>query len=449
MSWSTLAKATLVKSTVPAIVLATASALAWAQPQSPPNPHPAPTAGVVESTTQLTLREALALALAGNAELAVAAREVEASKAAIEQRGARPNPELSVQFEDLNAATRTTTIQITQLVEMGGKRAARVEAAQRDGDLASADLLARRAELRGNVNAAFYAVLAAQTRVQLTADSTGLAERASDTAAKRVLAGKVSPVEETKSRVALAGVKLEALQAQGELRLARQALSAHWGNATPRFERAVSPNPEADLPGLITPEEVASRVEASPVLARAQVEVQRRQSLTAVERAKSSPDLTFNVGMKHDADQSRSQAVFGVSIPLPFFDNNRFGVQEALQREDKARDELAAAKVNQRVAALQARERLAGNLAEVKLLASDVLPGAQSAYDAAVKGFELGKFDFLDVLDAQRTLLQARSQQFRAMADAQRAQAEIHRLLGDDRPIGSPSATAPTTPVKP
>ena len=57
-------------------------------------------------------------------------------------------------------------------------------------------------------------------------------------------------------------------------------------------------------------------------------------------------------------------------------------------------------------------------------------PGAESAFDAATKGYGLGKFSFLDVLDAQRTLFQSRSQYLRALADYQRGVSEIERLIG-------------------
>ena len=68
-------------------------------------------------------------------------------------------------------------------------------------------------------------------------------------------------------------------------------------------------------------------------------------------------------------------------------------------------------------------------------LTREVLPGAQEAHVAATRGFELGKFGFLDVLDAQRTWLQVRSQYFAAVAQVHRNAAEIERLLGTtDRP---------------
>ena len=61
----------------------------------------------------------------------------------------------------------------------------------------------------------------------------------------------------------------------------------------------------------------------------------------------------------------------------------------------------------------------------------DVLPGAKSAYDAATVGFENGKFNFLEVLDAQRTYFAAKSQYLKALAEAHRTSADIDRVLGE------------------
>ncbi|OYW25195.1 MAG: cobalt-zinc-cadmium resistance protein, partial [Hydrogenophilales bacterium 12-63-5] len=103
----------------------------------------------------------------------------------------------------------------------------------------------------------------------------------------------------------------------------------------------------------------------------------------------------------------------------------------ALRRTDKARDELIATEVRLGGELVQAHERLNAARQEVDALQNDILPGAQSAYDAATKGFELGKFSFLEVLDAQRTLLQAKSQYLRTLTEGHRAAAEIERVLGN------------------
>ena len=64
------------------------------------------------------------------------------------------------------------------------------------------------------------------------------------------------------------------------------------------------------------------------------------------------------------------------------------------------------------------------------MLRGTVLPAAQQAYDAATTGFEAGKFGFLDVIDAQRSLLQARARTLNTLVAAWQAATTIDRLLG-------------------
>ena len=413
---------------------------------SPASAHvPASVAGrAIESATSLTLFSAIELALSNNVELVLAAREIEAIEGQVLQAQARPNPELAYLFEDTQRTTHTSTLQLNLPIEMGGKRAARIEAAQRGRDIAVAELATRRAEIRASVTAAFFEALSAQERVALALESVDLAKRATDAAAKRVSAGKVSPVEESKARVAEAGVRVELAQAQSELRNTRQRLASLWSNTTPRFTQV---DGQIDkLPTVPDTLAIEQRLADSPNLQRAQLEVQRRKALVEVERAKRAPDVMVSLGAKRAEELGRNQILLGLSVPLPFFDRNQGNLLEALKREDKSRDELLAVQIRLHTDALQARERLSAGRGEVEVLQREVLPGAKSAYDAATTGFEFGKFNFLEVLDAQRTYFQAKSQYLKALAQTHRAAAEIDRLLGDQ----SSAMTNPApSPVKP
>jgi cobalt-zinc-cadmium efflux system outer membrane protein len=122
-------------------------------------------------------------------------------------------------------------------------------------------------------------------------------------------------------------------------------------------------------------------------------------------------------------------------MPIPVFDTNQGNILESLRRVDKARDELSLTQIRLDTELSFAYERLATLSQEAQALQTEVLPGAQSAYAAASTGFEFGKFAFLDVLDAQRTLLSAKSQYLRTLSEAHRAAAEIDRILGSSQPI--------------
>ncbi|WP_418145695.1 TolC family protein [Variovorax paradoxus] len=420
---------------VPLAVMALAVPPAFSQPAAGSNPSPIrhTAAATAEPAGPLDLRSALALALRFNPGLSSASREREAGDAAVVQAGAWPNPVFEAQVEDLRRGNRTTTLQLSQPIELGGKRAARVTAAERARDQAASALLARRSELRASVITMFFELLAAQERLRLAQDSVGLAETATRTAANRVAAGKVSPLEESRARVAEAGIRVELLQAEGALRSARRQLAALWGNPNPRFTQADGALDR--LPADAAAADVEGRLSAAPVLRQARLEVERRQALSDLEQARRVPDVTVSLGAKRvPADEgmgsSRNQVVVGLSVPLPIFDTNRGNVAEALSREEKARDELAAAELQLGADAARATERLRSARATALTLQRDALPGAEAAYKAAARGFELGKFSFLEALDAQRTLFQVRNQHLLAVAEAHRAAAELDRLLG-------------------
>ncbi len=394
-------------------------------------------ARVTEPPGPLTLEQALTRALGGNADLSAARNEADAVHASIVQAGAMPNPDVSLLVEDTRRETRTTTVLFNQPIELGGKRDARVRAADRAHDAAGADLLAVRSATRATVIGAFFDLLNAQEKRTLAEASLALAQRATGSVAKRVIAGKVSPVEETRARVAEANIRLALNQANSELLTARKRLAATWGNPQPRFDRAEGRlELLPDLPDWSTLEQ---RLQNAPALMRARHEVARRDAMTRVETSRRTQDVTVSLGVKRDEELGRNQAVIGVSMPFPFFDRNQGNVLEALRRTDKARDELAAAEIRLDGELSQAWQRLGNARQEAETLQHDILPGAQSAYDAAGKGFAFGKFAFIDVLDAQRTLLEARSRYLQTLAEAHRAAAEIERILGEPALSAPPS----------
>lgn len=388
-----------------------------------------PGANPVEPTGPLSLAMALDLAMAANPELSAAANELRAVEGAVIQAGLRPNPDISTSVEDTqNRATRSTTVQIGQLLELGGKRAARVASAERGRDVATADLAVRRLDVRATTIGAFFEVLMAQERVQQAEDLLALAQRATLVAARRVAAGKVSPVEETKARVAEASVRVELNQTQADLSVARKRLAITWGSAQPRF--ALAEGRMDVLPALLPDDALARRLDTAPMLLRSRLEVERLAALAELERTKRIPNVTVSVGAKRAEELGRNQAIVGLSIPFPVFDRNQGNLLEALRRTDKARDELRAVELRLGADAAQNQERLKALLVEVRTLQQEIVPGARSAYDAATRGFELGKFSFLEVLDAQRTFFQARAQYLKSLSDAHRTAAELERVLG-------------------
>lgn len=388
----------------------------------------APQAAAAATAEPLSLAKAIELALEGNPEVAAAKRQLEATEGQVLQGRSRPNPELAYSLEDARSKTRTQSWQLNLPLELGGKRAARTKAAEKSREQAQAQLAELQATVRANVAAAYFDVLTAQERLVLARDSAALAKSSTDTVSKRVAAGKVSPVEESKARVAEAGVRVELAQAASEQRNALSRLFALLGRIDAPY--TVLEGKAENLPSVPSLVDLQPLIASSPGVVLARIEVDRRKALTDLEQSKRVPDVTVSVGMQRSNETQRNVLLFGVSLPLPVFDRNQGNLLEALKLEDKARDELQAATVRLHSEVAQARERLSTITAEVQSLQQEVLPGAKSAYDAATIGFENGKFNFLEVLDAQRTYFTAKSQYLKALGEAHRAAADIDRLLG-------------------
>ena len=397
----------------------------------PPGPavgERAPQSAAAAAAEPLSLAKAIELALEGNPEVAAAKRQWEATEGQVLQGRSRPNPELAYSLEDTRSKTRTQSWQLNLPVELGGKRAARTKAAEKSREQAQAQLAELQATVRANVAAAYFDVLTAQERLVLARDSAALAKSSTDTVSKRVAAGKVSPVEESKARVAEAGVRVELAQAASEQRNALSRLFALLGRIDAPY--TVLEGKAENLPSVPSLADLQPLISSAPGVVLARIEVDRRKALTALEQSKRVPDVTVSVGMQRSNETQRNVLLFGVSVPLPIFDRNQGNLLEALKLEDKARDELQAASVRLHSEVAQGQERLSTITAEVQSLQQDVLPGAKSAYDAATIGFENGKFNFLEVLDAQRTYFTAKSQYLKALGEAHRAAADIDRLLG-------------------
>lgn len=379
-------------------------------------------------SSPLTLEAAIDLALRANPSLRAAGSEVAAQEGALAQAEALPNPELEVLREGEQGDNRTTTATLSIPIELGGKRAARVEAARQERQLAAIALETARDRIRADTAAAFHEVLAARERERMAQELVALAGRALAAAGKRVEAGTLSPVEETRARVARGSARIEALQAARDLEGARIRLAALWAGDARALE-IVAPQAAA-LPLAPPLDRLLAQLDVSPAMRHARLQVDHRQALARVEQSRRVPDVNVIVGTQREGPDARNRAVLGLSVPLPRFNRNDGAVLDALRRVDKARSEADAEGARLRAELAQAHARLTAALAECALISTEILPGAEDAQRAANRGFELGKFGLIDVLDAQRVLAQSKNQYLNAVAESHRAAADIARLLG-------------------
>lgn len=398
-----------------------------------------------ENNSDLTLRDAVDLALRHNPELAAFSKEIRALEGATLQAGLLRNPELSVNVEnvgniqklsgDINSqdsvakevVQQLTTIRIGQLIELGGKRAARVNAALLGEELAAKDYETRRVEMIARVANVFTEVLAAQERFRLAEETMQVAQNVVNTVTGRVQAGKVAPIEETRVKVGLSTTRIELEQAQRDLIAARKRLALLWNSSFPQFNKALG-----NLESLVAPpnfQMLEARVLDNPMALRAMKAIEQRKALLEVEKTRRIPNLTINAGVVHHAQLGGNTAVASVMVPLPLFDRNQGNLKEAYERVDKAVDEQAAMELRLKTELAQSYETMSAVWNEINILRDEVLPGAKNAFNVMRRGYELGKFGLLELLDAQRVLFQNQILYVRALANYQRLVNDIERLI--------------------
>lgn len=384
----------------------------------------------------LTLRQALALALLHNPSLAASAWEVRAGDGGVRQAGLLPNPELDAEVENFGGSdlargfvASETTIQLSQLLETAGKRSKRKREAASRRDLAAREYEIERIRVFCRTTRSFVGVLAAQERLGLFEDFVGLAEEVLEAVSERVRAGRVSPVEETRARVSLAARLIDRQRARHELSTARSELAAAWGGGAPSFGKALGdlerlpPQPSSDV--------LFGKIPRSPEVEREEAARTADEAALELEKAIPFPDLTVSGGVRWLQEIEEAAFVMGVSIPLPVFDRNQGGIEAARCRLARAAEERRASMVQVQASLTRALQRLATAREEARILREALLPGARDAFEKIDEGFRGGKFDYLQVLDAQRTFFEARARYVDSLAEVHLAAVDVEELTGE------------------
>ncbi|MXS84756.1 TolC family protein [Nitrosomonas sp. HPC101] len=385
----------------------------------------------VSEKGDLVLQQVLQLVLQNNPELAAFSRETKAREGAKLQAGLFSNPEFSIEAEDINSSNNTiqklTTFRISQLIELGGKRSARINVAALGQELASQAYTAKRLEIIARTASAFVDVLENQAQVNVLEDTLHLVQAAMESVVKRVEAGKAPPMEAIRSQVALSTANIELEQARRNLIATRTKLALLWGESEPRFNQVLGELESfVEIPAF---DQLVKRLETNPLVLQSLKNIAQREAMVELEKARKIPDITIGAGVRRYLGTDDTTAVLNMSIPIPVFNRNQGNELEARHRLSKAMDERMSVELQLRTEFTRNYESLLAARNEIRVLHDEVLPGAQNAFEITNRGYQLGKFSFLEMLDTQRAFFQNRILYVRALANYQRLVNTIEQLI--------------------
>ncbi len=384
------------------------------------------------------LARAVSAALARHPELKALDREHAARLAEARQAARRRNPSVQLDVEDFLGSGPFTNIDSTQWtlwyaqpIERGGSRDARTRAAEVEVDLAELDRALLANEVAVRATAAFWRALAAQNELELSRSVERMAREFHATVKERVAAGKVSPVEEAKYAVAWASARLDRTAAERASETARLDLARTWagdaefGDVVGEFGAVVAPEPLERLRERVADGARTHRLESEALRNRA-----------AVERARAAArsPWSLQLGVRRFEAGNDSAGVLSFSAPLPVFDRGHDAITAARERLRRGEHDLETTRLqlDEQLARAWARMRVAHE--EVAALEDGVLEEARWVFEAVDEGYREGKFELLDVLDAQRTHFDLRARHMRAVASYHLATTEIDYLIGGTLP---------------
>ncbi len=241
-------------------------------------------------------------------------------------------------------------------------------------------------------------------------------------------AGRVSAVEQQRADVELARAKVQLAEERARLDVFQRQLSLTWGSRQTDFGKAQGSLamsnhlPDADR--------LSQYLSQHPDVARWTEEMAQREAIHRLAAAQAVPNLTVGGSLRRLDETQDTAAVARVGIELPVFDRNRGNVEAAGRRIAQSEYQRQAARNALTSRFIAAYGLLQASEAKLRALQREVIPAAEKANEATDQGYREGKFDLLRVLDAQRSLIQARLDLVNTRAEFHKAKTRVEALVG-------------------
>lgn len=420
-----------------------------------------------QSSTALTLHNAIERAHRNQPDLR-AAREAVAAAAALERQAAAwQNPTFSWSREHVSRTAGTNAediLRLEQPVPVGGQRSARREAARLRREVAEARLRAAEVQLGFEVKRAYAVAVAADRRAALATEAAAAFTTARRASEQRLAAGDIAGY--VHRRLGLESARYATLRGAAVLdqRAARLSLAA-LVTATPdsigsfAAQLVLTDTLPASTPGHVGIAVLAGNARSAALDSLLVIAFANRPELQAVlleaDAAVAEARLTsrsrvpvpaISAGVKREqipgVAEHGSGLVAGVSLPLPLWDRGG-GSVGAAEAEARRRTAIAEGVRRQTVREVtEAYEAVLATLEQTSLLQTDV--GADDprlALRAAQAAYAEGEISLVEWLDAVRAYHETLATWATLRAEAAIRFAELERAIG--RPL-SPAGTGTT-----
>lgn len=387
------------------------------------------------NTEEITITEAVETTLNNNPNLKAFKYEITSLEKQKIQAGLIPNPEAGFEMEnffggdELNGFQGTEyTLAASQLFELGGKRGSRINLADNEINSALGNYELIKIDLIARVKTAFINLSEVNRRIQLQRKFLQINEEILMTVSERVKAGRTSPAEESKVKVVLINSQIELQRLQRNYSSAQSVLNSLLGT----LEKNIVPSTSIFDKILIPPdkENLFTELDSIPTLKYLNNETNLRKAQLELEEAQSVPDITVILGARYLNEIETNAFVAGLTMPIPIFDRNQGNIQSAEVRIQQMDEIIRARKLTVISSLNTSFNNLFSAYNNSVQLRESILPESEKAYEITRQGYLQGRFAFIDLLDAQRTLFDTEAQYLLELADYYKSLIELENLTG-------------------
>ena len=372
---------------------------ALAQPQTP-----------APAKRRITLSDAVSIFLQQNLQLVAARYDIDTVDAEKLTAKLRPNPQISVGSSGLPLnfggpffAQQTFTYGISQTVEMGGKRAKRIEVANVDSELARAQFQTVVWQMTSDVKKKFYAVLLAQSLLNLAKENQKTFADTVDRTTEVFKLGEISGLDLQRLEIEKFKFDTDLANSERDYELALRDLRLGLGGDYRAMDIEVAGAIDYYQPYNFSFADMRDKaLAARPDLKAAQVSERAADASIRLQDAQRIPDLTLSSGV-NQVGQGTSNYNFGVSCPLPVFDRNQGERAKALiekrrsQNQEQFITNQVLGDVDKALVAFDIQKR------RVELYRTGVLTKVTDIQTLTEFSLKAGESSILDLLDAIRT----------------------------------------------
>lgn len=384
----------------------------------------------------LTLREALARSLEKSPALAEFPYRERAAEARALQAGLSPNPELSLEVENLAGSGRfegtdstEVTLALSQVIELGGKRRQRESVATLTGEQVQRAYERSRIEVLTDTAGRFLQVAQAERQLVLARTAQSLADDVEQSARRRVDAGHTSGADLSRARIARIRAELDVQAAERSLTIQRRHLASSWGSTRADFGPVSADLFE--LPEIPDYDALSARLEGSPMMEELLTRERLREAQWQLARARGEQNLRVGAGIKRFEDTGDHAFTLSASIPLGVRDRNQGEARARRAEYEQLASERRALKVELNNALYRAYQQLTQRRTEAEVLRTQALPEAERALERIRDGYARGRYSYLELTDMQRERLALEREAINAAADFFQALLTLERLTGE------------------